>query len=617
MATFLQSYLSRADRLAREGATDQSAAVLREILDKYPGNRRAKEALKALQSLRSTAYGPPVEAVVQVKTMIDLEQWNPALTVADRMIAKWPAAPMPHALRARALVGLGRPVPAAESAAKALSIDSDFGPGALALGMSLALRDMHRDAITCYVDSLRVQPGDIDTSVAMANSLFALMHFDTAISVLREALGLHPESVKIKLSLIDKLIETDSTGEARRMLDTIIARDPHNGAALNKLAVLCVAQGNRKEAVGYYERALRLIPHSATLWSNYAHAHTFTEGQPELAVLDAQLDRSDLTDFDRARLWFAKAKACHDTGRTDAAFDAWSRANDFRRTAGRMGGRENADQIAKIRRVFDKDLPPALPPKRKEDVPCPIFILGMPRSGTTLTEQIIGNHPHVHPADELNLLAPAVNRAEIGEGPLTTAHLETIRAGYLAGIRALGQGEQAITDKMPFNYRIIGHILLALPEARILHLRRDPRATCWSIFRTNFTENGRALSFAWNLREIVDYHLEHDRMMAYWHAKFPGRIHEVPYEALTADPEPHVRQMLDWAGLDWDPACLDFHRNDRAVHTASAMQVRQPIYTGSSEEWRRYIDHLGPMTEVWGDGPTPRDTYSAASGRSD
>ncbi|WP_238364860.1 sulfotransferase [Mesobacterium pallidum] len=617
MASFLQSYLSRAERLAKEGDTDKSAAVLREILDKYPGNRRAKEAMKALQELRSSVYAPPVEAVAQVRQMIDWEQWKPALEVADRMIARWPASPIPLALRARALVGLGRPVPAAEAAAKALAIDSDFGPGALALGLSLAARNMHRDAITCYVDSLRVQPGDIDTSVAMANSLFALMHFETAINVLREALGLHPDAVKIKLCLIDKLIETDETEEARQMLENLLAKDPQNGAALNKMAVLCVAQGNRAEAVGYYERALRLIPGSATLWSNYSHAHTFTEGQPELAVLDAQLTRDDLNDFDRARLWFAKGKACHDTGQRDAAFAAWTKGNAYRRTAGRLGGTENAEQMAKIRRVFDKPLPAPLPATRSPDVPRPIFVLGMPRSGTTLTEQIIGSHPEVHPGDELNLLAPAVNRARIDEGPLTTDHLETIRTGYLAGIGALGKGERAITDKMPFNYRIIGHILLALPEAKILHLKRDPRATCWSIFRTHFTENGRALSFAWNLQDIVDYHLEHDRMIAYWEAMFPGRIHNVPYEALTADPEAHVREMLHHVGLGWDPACMEFHKNHRSVHTASAMQVRQPIYTGSSEEWRRYIDHLGPVVEAWGDGPVPRDTYSAARGRSD
>jgi hypothetical protein len=225
---------------------------------------------------------------------------------------------------------------------------------------------------------------------------------------------------------------------------------------------------------------------------------------------------------------------------------------------------------------------------RPDPVPfTPVFIIGMPRSGTTLVEQLLTGHPDVAGAGETEALALAIRRTGGLDAPLTQARLAAIRSRYLAAIAAFRPGPvRLVTDKMPLNFRFVGVIAAAFPEARIIHLRRDAAAVCWSCYRACFRAAG--LDFTYDQRRLGRYARGYAALMAHWRALLPDRLRMLDYAALTEAPEIEARALCADLGLAWDPAVLDLGRNHRPVRTASACQVRQPIYRGSSRAWRDY-----------------------------
>jgi hypothetical protein len=229
----------------------------------------------------------------------------------------------------------------------------------------------------------------------------------------------------------------------------------------------------------------------------------------------------------------------------------------------------------------------------------PVFIVGMPRSGTTLAEQILASHPDVHGADELlfwNLAAEQAHTTPAGKRAETIARLAT---EYLAQLARHSSTTARVTDKLPGNFENVGLIHAALPMARFIHLERDPRDTCLSIFFQGFTA---AHTYATDLDDLAHYYREYRRLMTHWRATLPaGTLLDVQYEGLVTDPDAWTRRMLGHVGLPWDARCLEFHRTERSVLTASGWQVRQPLHTSSVGRWQRYQRFLGPLIRALGD----------------
>jgi hypothetical protein len=249
----------------------------------------------------------------------------------------------------------------------------------------------------------------------------------------------------------------------------------------------------------------------------------------------------------------------------------------------RLKKAERGYSIDKEKRLFDaiKKLSySAVEPSRRL-----IFIVGMPRSGTSLVEQILASHSTVHAAGELTAMAVLCLSGKDPRG---------VRDGYLKGI----PDAAVVTDKMPANFMWIGVILSAFPDAKIVHTSRDPMATCWSIYKTSFTGSGNR--FAHDLQDIAKFYKLYRDLMAFWRERFPGKIHDLNYEELTVNQEPETRALLDYCELPWEDACLRFHENPRPVRTASSAQVRKPMYQGSSRDWKRYEKHLTPLKEALG-----------------
>jgi len=231
----------------------------------------------------------------------------------------------------------------------------------------------------------------------------------------------------------------------------------------------------------------------------------------------------------------------------------------------------------------------------------PIFIVGMPRSGTSLVEQIIASHHAVYGAGELttlsNLVEPIVkNHLAKDNYQLPEKAFLSIRQQYLDALSVFNVPEDIITDKLPLNFQYIGFILSAFPEAKIVHLQRDARATCWSIYKHYFSSTGNG--WAYNLDDLAGFYGLYTDLMDFWHQTFPGKIYDLCYEDLTTNQEEETRKLLEYCELDWDENCLNFHTNKRAVKTVSALQVREKMYQGSSEAWKKHEAYLQPLIKA-------------------
>ena len=225
----------------------------------------------------------------------------------------------------------------------------------------------------------------------------------------------------------------------------------------------------------------------------------------------------------------------------------------------------------------------------------PIFILGMPRSGTSLVHQIIDSHNEVNGVGELNtlnkIIFPFLKDDEKVKNGISKNDLLSIRQQYLDALSRLNVEKNIIVDKMPLNFRYIGFILSSFPEAKIIHMNRNPLATCWSIYKYDFRGN----AYSYNQEDIVNYYELYKDLMAFWNKLFPNKIYDVCYEDLTTNQELETRKLLKYCELDWDENCLNFHTNKTVVKTTSSMQVRQKMFQGSSEAWKKYEAYLQPL----------------------
>ncbi len=320
------------------------------------------------------------------------------------------------------------------------------------------------------------------------------------------------------------------------------------------------------------------------------------------------------TPRDQSTLLFALGKALDARGEADKAFDCLVRANALHRSSLKFDIAGSARLAAAIAGQFDSALLGRLQGTGSPSEQ-PVFIVGMPRSGTTLIEQIVSAHPDVHGAGEIGLMPMLVSRFRSPQGKgypflapeLSEADLQSLAEAYLGGIAPGGRGKARITDKTIGNFELLGLIHLCFPNARIIHCRRDARDVCVSCFSTRFSGGH---GYAYDLRELGRYWRIYDRLMAHWRAVLPpGRMLEVEYEALVEDLEGSARRLVTHLGLPWNEACLRFHESSRDVATASFAQVRRPIYRGSVGRWRRYAGRLGPLFDALGE---PRGPESGA-----
>jgi hypothetical protein len=319
-------------------------------------------------------------------------------------------------------------------------------------------------------------------------------------------------------------------------------------------------------------------------------AKTFSSKDEQFCQMEALYRDSSISEHDRCLICFSLAKAFDDLGEFANAFQLYAEGNALRKKQlayDRLEG-TNLFQTLKANYSRIRVLSFALETVTPEQTP--IFVVGMPRSGTTLAEQIISSHRQVTGAGELPYVSQFGRPLAVGQALVDGEVLKTFRGQYLEALRQRSDGNAIVTDKMPHNFRLLGLIAAALPEAKIIHVKRDPAAVCWANYTQYFSKD--SLGYCYSLEDILHYHGLYEDLMKFWHQALPGRIYDLGYERLTEEQDGETRKLIDHLGLPWDDCCLSPQDNTRVVGTASTVQVRQKVYQGSSERWRRYQPFL-------------------------
>jgi tetratricopeptide (TPR) repeat protein len=370
---------------------------------------------------------------------------------------------------------------------------------------------------------------------------------------------------------------------------------------LNYVGLCLVDQGDIEAAQDCYDRALELEPAHPHAWYNRSRTRRYKTADDPFVQLVCEFDpatSAPLNDdpLGRSLIEFAQGKVHDDLGEYDEAFTHFEQANRLQHAASRYGAEQHAEWTDKLIAAFDAKLFEK-PSNGAVGDQTPVLIVGMPRSGTTLVEQILASHPAVFGAGELRDL-PAITKAagRLSNQPYPAAlaalgpadHTELAQT-YIARLRALGGDALRITDKLPTNFQHLGLAAYLMPDVRIIHCRRDPMDTCFANYIQHFAEGHR---YSYNLNDTAHFYAQYRRLMDHWDAVLPTTIAHVDYEAVVEDVETEARRLIAHIGLEWDDQCLRFYESKRNVETASNWQVRQPIYKEASKRWRRYATHL-------------------------
>ena len=462
------------------------------------------------------------------------------------------------------------------------------------------------EALAGYDAVLRQEPGHVPSLNNRGIVLSRLGRHAEALAGFEAALAMDPGDTFALNNRGEELQKLSRPHEALASYDAAIAKAPGSAEAHGNRGYLLGQLGRNDEAVTALECAVALEPSNPRFYQHLAPLRRFSPGDPILVRMQALAARpADLSTNGRIELGFALAKALGDTGEHEAAFGQLALANRLKRATFQYDQSAALDELERIGRLFGEDFQARMAGAGDPD-PTPILVVGMPRSGSTLVEQILASHPGAFGAGERTDLDDAIDRAL--QGPrgfpeaaarLSRQELQGIGADYVRSLRALAPEASRIVDKTLSNFRHLGLVHAALPNARMIHVRRDPVDACMSCYSRLF---GGDQPFAYDLVELGRYHRALDRLMRRWREVLPAEaLLELDYEALVAEPKAQVRRLLAHCGLDWNPRCLEFHRTERQVRTSSAAQVRQPLYRDAVGASQVYRAHLQPLLDALGD----------------
>lgn len=535
-----------------------------------------------------------------------------------------------------ALCQLQRFEEAAAAFLTAVNADREAVVSLYNLGSVLAILGRHAEALPVMEKCVAREPGRLDFNLSLANVLMTLQRPGDAIAYFEKAAVLEPRRVDIWGALGTAQLQAGRFADAADQFRHVLSVENSPQA----LCGLGEAQGGmelHEEAAASFKKAINLAPDVALLHYNYGSALSFlgnTEDaaaaferaaalapevpsyhyaamagrkiqpdDPHLAALEQLATQADRYPAQaQAELFFGLAKAYDDLSQYERAFEALKRGNDQKRTLVAYDEEKALGLMRDVEAVFTAEL---LAERAGQGDPStgPVFIVGMPRSGTSLVEQILASHPAVYGAGERTWLAAIVSGGidfPAGVPNADAGDLARLGEAYVARLKALAPQAEYITDKMPGNILYAGLIRLILPNARIVHVRRDPLDTCFSCY----TKLLDGVNYAYTLPELGRYYRAYQGLAAHWRNVLPPeKYFEIDYEALTADFEPQVRRLVEWCGLGWDDRCLSFHETKRNVRTASAFQVRQPLYMSAVGRAAHYQAWLEPLRSALGMTP--------------
>ena len=467
-------------------------------------------------------------------------------------------------------------------------------PEALAqLGLALFGLGRYEEAERCYRQSLEINPMSPSTLCNLATVLQS--DPPEAEKYLRQALKLNPKYADARSKLGLSLAFAGRLREAKGAFQKVLKVDPRHAEALLGLGQIARTEGRFAEAESFIKRALKVEPKLPGAWAAMNSIRRVTIADSNWLKEAEEIAASGISVWQEAELRFAIGKYCDDVEDFERAFENYRRANELLKSVALKYDRQAQSDLADdLIRGHSRETLARVADSGSTSMK-PVFVLGMPRSGTSLVEQIIASHPSAKGAGELPFWPDAgrANDAELRQGVLGEPVRKKLAKDYLGVLTLNGADALRVVDKGNFNCDYIGLLHSVFPRARIIYLRRNPIDTCLSCYFQNFSTTMR---FSMDLSDLAHYYTVNQRLMKHWCSALPaGTVLTVPYEELVADQVAWTHKIIDFLELEWDDRCLSFYETDRAVNTASAWQVRQKIYGRSVERWRHYEEFIGPL----------------------
>jgi tetratricopeptide (TPR) repeat protein len=626
-----------------------AAAQAQEVLRVAPGHPQAEFLLGVAQRrlgdlagaktrLAALAGAQPRSPQVWYELALaelGLDETAAAEKALKRALALKPAWPDAWCVLSDTLRLAGRLAEA--DAAYARCIEASVSDPRLMEAAAALVEDRLAPAERILRDHLKARPEDVAAIRMLAEIATRLGRYADAEALLDRALELAPSFTPARHNLAVVLHRQNRAAEALPHIDELLAVDPADPSYLNLKAACLTLTGDYTAAIGLYEAVLKKHPAQPKAWMSYGHALKTAGRQgdsvaayrrslalapnlgeaywslanlktfglaDDVPAMQAQLARGDISDDDRLHLHYALGKAFEDAGDYEASFRHYAEGARIRRGQVDYDAAETTAQLERSRMLFTPDFLAARAGQGCED-PAPIFVVGLPRSGSTLVEQILASHSQVEGTMELPDIVflarsltegrPKGERALYPDvvADLAPEDLRRLGESYIARTRIQRKlGRPFFIDKMPNNFLHTGLISLILPKAKIIDTRRDGMATGFSAFKQHFA---RGQNWSYDLAEIGYFYRDYVSLMAHFDLVAPGRVHRVNYEAMVEDTESEVRRLLAYCGLPFEAECLEFHKNSRPVRTASSEQVRQPIFRSGIDQWRRYEPWLAQL----------------------
>lgn len=588
----------------------------------------AKTALEAAEKINPNS--PEVLHNLGVANQ-KLGELADAISLFERAIELAPETPRSLIALATVLNGMGEHEAALSHSQAAIKIDSSSVLALNAAAVAYIARKEFDPAELHLRKTLDRDPHNVTAQYNMTEVTLQRGDYEEALEWAEQAEALSPNDTEILYNKSLALDQLDRSHEALEILNRVIEINPQHRKAVSERANVLSHIGDHELAIAAYSELIQHQPENAELLvgrgnsyiqcnekeaaradfdgaltidaehigalSGLGRMKKYRLDDPNISIVQRLSRDSSKPPLKRIAIGFEMAKISEDVGNAEELFLHLKNANELKREFSKYDFSKDETKFAAVRRQFERIRNSNNASNEPSRALRHIFVLGMPRSGTTLTEQILSSHTDVYGAGELPNLnrafAPFISPKHNRDKDLNPSDLETISTKYTEYAGNLIEGQSVITDKMPHNFMLVGFILKMLPTAKIVHLNRDPRAVCWSLFKRSFGNFGHGYSH--RLEDLAKYYARYLKLMEYWRTNFPKQIYDLNYQALTENQEAETRKLLEYCDLEWQDECLNFHQNSRAVKTASLLQVRQKMYKGSSDAWRPYEPLLGEL----------------------
>jgi tetratricopeptide (TPR) repeat protein len=613
-------------QLHRQGHLAQAEAIYQQILRKFPNQADTLNALgmllqqrglisdaisnfrKALQADRhATHVYLNLGEALRVSGLLD-DAWE---TIQKALKLK-PSYPEAWYCLANILHDQNKPKEAIQYYKRVIQSAPQFTLARNSLGVALQETGQLKEAIIELQEAIRLQPEHSDTHLNLANTYYKNDEKDLAKKHYIACLSLSPHTPQAHLGLaqlkLDSLIVSEEIDKEIESHLKYAESLSNTAEFLSILGIFYGRKGKWEMSFELLRKSIQLRPEPNTIYQ-FVNGYKFTEDDIELSLLIESLIKDNKFDSEgKAMLFFARGKMLNDLQEYSSAFKFYDEGNKIINASINYDPASIEGRVTRLIKGFSPivlEKQSSVPSNKSEKL---VFLVGMPRSGTTLTEQVIASHQAVLGAGELfGMVAleeslPKILNSNLPYPELiqNISHmdLEKISNNYLDELENLFKGNYLrLTDKFPLNFWRVGLIAMLFPKAKIINVKRDPIDCCLSNYFQKYVDEH---DFAYNLQNLAHYYRSYQKLMNHWHKVLPGRIFDLQYEDLTADPEYWSRKLIDHIGLEWDEACLKPHGLNRSVRTASYWQVRQPIYKSSVKRWRNYEQEIQPLLECFG-----------------